>query len=753
MEDKCKNLDIAEIVNLLDKYHIRGTVLYKLTKTSHGKASYAELVTKCIKLFKDNSIDVNPSIKYHLNDYIKNLFYAERYSRTLSIELNNMKSTIDSINIVNDINKLVEIASFNLLNNNKDISCELINIHKTSHSEENIVERNINVSLTQMTNHVIANIMGNKKEHLLKMLYIDLNHYGTVIDKAYIEPLGSHVIKLKDDAIDKNNGDILILIKINSSTIKSIHELDNKDDIKKVSSVLNNQIPFDDELNKFTIGYNAINLADEIGPQIEMLDNKLIELNKEQSILNEKISKIKPHEKDKEIRLNNAYEKNRKIINETQKELSTKNDDHHKLKLNLIRMGFYDKSKEELKKLKDIFYFKNNEKSTLSYFKSKYLQDLKDMIIDGLKSEKNIIILRATVMDISNITIDDKNNTRDGDTGLHAVCVIINKQLKTVEYFEPHGQFSAVYDSQQIISSVNKLMNEIFETNNRFKFGSILDSELYIELLKESDGNNMIFDSSLNLYGGDITDKLGENDLIKLNNKMLAMSEQYKHDTNKLTILQNRLRSDKKLKYFLNIQVMNDDFYLFIKELHILGKNNLEMIKNQYMKGEKITVDTKYINNITKMIDQIYVLNVGTYKQINYKSTLTFGGLGPQALSHDAYCLAWSIFASILQILNPDKSVIEIETMLKSKKKNLSIAQCKEILKHKNTDLGMYLELMYTPIAPNLVLDRIELFILWMGQIMKVINIANIKNGSDLSKLFANENTSELNPNKILLMI
>lgn len=748
MEDKCKNLDISEIINLLEKYHIRGTVLYKLTKTSHGKASYAELVTKCIKLFKDNSIDVNPSIKYHLNDYIKNLFYAERYSRTLSIELNNIKSTIDSINIINDINKLVEIASFNLLNNNKDISCELINIHETSYSEENIVKRNINVSLTQMTNHVVTNILGNKKEYLLKMLYIDLNHYGTMIDKAYIEPLGSHVITLKDDVIDKNNGDILILIKINSHTIKSIHELDNKDDIKKVSSVLNNQIPFDDELNKFTIGYNAINLSDEIGPQIEVLDNKLIELNKEQSILNEKLGKIKPNEKDKEIRLNDTYEKNRKIINETQKEISTKNDDHHKLKMDLIRMGFYDKSKEELKKLKDIFYFKNNEKSTLSYFKSKYLQDLKDMIINGLKSEKNIIILRTTVMDISNITIDDKNNTRDGDTGLHAVCVIINKQLKTVEYFEPHGQFSAAYDSQQIISSVNRLMNEIFETNNKFKFGSILDSELYIELLKESNSN-----SSSNLYGGNSTNKLDENDLAELNNKMLAMSAQYQHNTKKLTILQNRLRSDKKLKYFLNIQVINDDFYFFIKELHTLGKNNLELIKNQYMKGEKITVDTKYINNITKMIDHIYVLNVGSYKQINYKSTLTFGGLGPQALSHDAYCLAWSIFASILQILNPDKSVIEIETMLKSKKKNLSTSQCKEILKYKNTDLGMYLELMYTPIAPNLVLDRIELFILWMGQIMKVISIVNIKNGLDLSKLFTSENTSELNPNKILLMI
>ncbi|AYV82550.1 MAG: hypothetical protein Hyperionvirus1_129 [Hyperionvirus sp.] len=103
------------------------------------------------------------------------------------------------------------------------------------------------------------------------------------------------------------------------------------------------------------------------------------------------------------------------------------------------------------------------------------------------------------------------------------------------------------------------------------------------------------------------------------------------------------------------------------------------------------------------------VKSISSYKFIHaVNNTIAFDGLGPQALSRDSYCLAWSYFFMFTRLINPDKSFEEVEAMIKG-------AINPSFLYSDHSKLAPHDELnnKYTALPTCDIRKRIEAFILW----------------------------------------
>ena len=144
---ECTNLNIIDIVTELNEYDIRSTLLRKLVKSGSGETAYSQLSKNCENILTTNSLQLTPLIKNHLDRYIKNLFFLNHYSISLSTIITKEQGHISSINIINDINKLIETESFNLINNHKSEACDMIQMHQSTNSIKEMEKNNLQTSL------------------------------------------------------------------------------------------------------------------------------------------------------------------------------------------------------------------------------------------------------------------------------------------------------------------------------------------------------------------------------------------------------------------------------------------------------------------------------------------------------------------------------------------------------------------------------------------------------------------------------
>lgn len=125
------------------------------------------------------------------------------------------------------------------------------------------------------------------------------------------------------------------------------------------------------------------------------------------------------------------------------------------------------------------------------------------------------------------------------------------------------------------------------------------------------------------------------------------------------------------------------------------------------------------------------IKSIKLYKFVHaVNQTITFEGLGPQALSRDSYCLAWSYYFTFTRIINPEKSFEEIEAIVKS------VINPSFLYKDVDcrTPLLEQLENKYIPLSTCDIRKRIERFILWTRDLCDFMDDNKVSDHISLEK-------------------
>lgn len=384
--------------------------------------------------------------------------------------------------------------------------------------------------------------------------------------------------------------------------------------------------------------------------------------------------------------------------------------------------------KMDLDRSKHLNYFIKKIQDNLSA----YMINLKDQLLAGIESKKRIISMRIGLIDISNVAIHD--DLLVGNTGnnikSHAVIVLIDKKKRTIEYFESNGDINPPYDTKLVKECVMRMIKDMFGSDKPFNFGDIITNTLFVGLISEH-----------NMNGGQLT----EQELDKISNILKNKYEKIEVEQNKYTKLRNKLLQDNEMKYFANVKILNDDFYNFLNTLKSYGKDKLDRLQKEFIETDTISLDSKYKDIIINILKNIYRMDLSKYTMVYENSILIHRGLGPQALTMDEYCLIWTILASIIKATHPDISILEIQTMLKSELSDVYLDNDPSYFDKYKEDMKKYLELKYTPVANNIILNRIEKFIMWIGKLASFIVTTNQANDNiNLDKILTPINVNSI---------
>lgn len=408
--------------------------------------------------------------------------------------------------------------------------------------------------------------------------------------------------------------------------------------------------------------------------------------------------------------------------------------DYMKTKLSKLKNEYTDKLTErepylysELMRAKYLSYFTTKVQGNMS----PYLLGLKNQLLFGIQSKKRIISMRIGLIDMSNVSIKDEllvGNTMD-NIKLHAVVVLIDKKKRTIEYFESNGDMNAPYDTVLVKQCIMRMLTDMFGNDKPFNFGDIITNKLFIELLEHNmSGGNLLEKDKLNLISDALINKY---DKIKVINDKYAK-------------LKDMLLQDNEMKYFTNVKILNDDFYNFLSTLKSYGADELNRLQKEFIETETITLNSKYKDIIIDILTNIYKMDMSKYTMVYENSILIYQGLGPQALSMDEYCLIWTLLASITKATHPDMSILEIQTMLKSEFSELYLDNDLSYLDKYKENMKQYLELKYTPVANNIILNRIEKFIIWIGKLATYIVSLNETKSDKLNAILTPINVNNI---------
>jgi hypothetical protein len=93
------------------------------------------------------------------------------------------------------------------------------------------------------------------------------------------------------------------------------------------------------------------------------------------------------------------------------------------------------------------------------------------------------------------------------------------------------------------------------------------------------------------------------------------------------------------------------------------------------------------------------------------------GETGPQEITKDSYCLAWSLLLTLTRLINPEKDIVEIDLMIKGKLDPLFVEN-DQALALKQTHYISYLKKKYKIYDICQLKIRIENFILWYSYVL-----------------------------------
>ena len=659
LNSNIKNKTTDEINILLQKN--KKIALEQATKISNeflniNQTKYEEIKSELIKNKNENMRILNLEL--------------ESYEKYSDIELTDKKNSLDTITSeVNEYNSIVKYYNQQLENLNKQMkedndNIKFVNdeIYTTTINEQiNKIKNNLNLNLNELKSAKSIqknnyNIEINNLEASIKKITSDINDNTSKLsnDSEYINRINTEfetLIKENNDKQDKakleetdrltselnimkkemetynllitnlNNSKKPYLEQLasNSSTVNTmdlllkIQEIDNTlhnitNDKNKINTIINTN---EEALNNINIKYNK--LVNEITlVYLEDLEKKKVEYNLNNKQYAKNIEELNVVLVDNNNKLTELYANINKIdssLIEEQKSIILNSDlliKNKEEEYNALRIKNIKESQQNIlnKYNIDSISLINNLKSVVSSI------DIEEKTNTLSELTKEVDILESNINDnkLSLQEINKKILVIENDFNIHNkkneefnnLNIENSKKILEMHYKELEADILHKYDINIIKDITNNKTNEINEINDK----------IIVETNKLSLLNETLKD--LNTAHNNKT-LLLENELVKLNNKMITAIEEL--NTNRDSIIKNNYNesisiltneyNNKKNKLFLEYKDIIEQNNNLIKKQQE-NNNNIEEINNQL-------IELKSKNEISSAIIEV----TNEQKQIN----------------------------------------------------------------------------------------------------------------------------------------
>ena len=586
-----KDLVIRNIDGILTDYYLQLIKYIKKFGDDIKEEKFKDLIKDSDKYIKER---INKNKERRKNE-IKNLVNSiiEEFEKK-----NNTKKKDNKIDIdVNSVNKIYN-KDINIINNNNIIisNKEIFDLYikesklyiNKDKEKNNIKEKN--------ENKIIQNKKIKKSNDLMKLDFNDedlkQDNIKIVIDKIEIENI---MKKLNNDSININNAGNNI-ININENDEKKNYEKEKKNTqiykIKKSKKRQNNKDIKDfNEQEKEKEGEN------------KMIEEKLIEKEKEMIIENNEQKEKKENDKEKE----NNEEKKKENVIEKHKEIDiVKEKEKEEQKQKIIEVDEQNQVNMEKERQKQVNIEKDKEKKMSKDKNNKNFESIKcndeNKSLNSIKenSEKSLENLNPfflTKKRKRNLLINEKKNVNINDSLELFMNAIISRRKR--------------FDSNKTILSdyqLHFLLRKIEKTIPQFRY---INLQIHIDIIFNYNGKNNISDNDSNIIHEFYQKSKNQKNLIFLirteNNKTFGGFTEagFNQDNNLNNNINNYfVFSMDKMKIYDYVQ--NDEKCILVSE------NKLPEFKNQIL-FEENNLKLGYTGNKKNgfLVEEDYELNDG----------------------------------------------------------------------------------------------------------------------------------------------
>ena len=523
----------------------------KLTK---GKI-YNSLKFRKINHLKYSSEDFN-NRSNHNNFFISN-FLKQNKIKTLENEnLPNLKTNIQNI-FSNEDNKRKAIQYLIKLRKDRNSpSTDFKKILSSRQESESDIHKNKEINLYKFQNNE-----NKKNKTIIKPIFTS---YDLSVNSFDFRPI--NLKKKKRNDTDKNN-----IVKI-SSILNNLISEDEDCDYNDISNNFNNAnkyslISLNKNIfnNKRTFGYipDNVNKKNKYSFNNKIKNNKTFEeqiiLNDETNDDNSETQKIKRNSFMNKNNSQNSYKqiiKHNTLIqkNPIYKKLNLKNVYRHKYKLNsnIIKKNYLNSEREQINNLDDIYIHK----------------DIKDIRVNLKKQEQNMYQ-------------NEKNLKREFNNNdlyeINCIQLSINKTIKKENNFSNNISFASFKNNENNIFS-----NEYENNNNKFNINNLtLCNQVNINLNENKINDKLIFNNKEEII--EYIKKLYNIEKIK---EIFLLEDKSKKE------IENRLLGLMSLEEGNKIKEKNEE---------LLNENSKLKYENKQYKKELIDIRNQF-NELSKEI-------------------------------------------------------------------------------------------------------------------------------------------------------